>query len=46
MGVSENLKRAIAFPREQVVLGRSPGVGLDILNRDPPAATTLSLIHI
>lgn len=46
MGVSENLKRAIAFPREQVVLGRSPGVGLDILNRDRPAATTSDAIHL
>jgi PfaD family protein len=46
MGVSENLKRAIAFPREQVVLGHSPGTGFDILDGDRPAGASSDAIHL
>ena len=37
MGVSENLKRAIAFPREQVALSHTPLNGLAILDSEDSA---------
>jgi len=46
MGVSENLKRAIAFPREPVVLARTPSAGLDILELEERANASSNQVHL
>ena len=38
MGVSDSLKRAIAFPREQVALAHASGAELAILEHGQPVA--------
>lgn len=40
MGVSDNLKRAIALPREEVALVHASGAGLAILDPDRPAGAS------
>ncbi|MEH6412065.1 MAG: 2-nitropropane dioxygenase, partial [Hyphomonas sp.] len=40
MGVSDSLKRAIAFPREQVALAHASGAELAILEHGQPAAAS------
>lgn len=44
MGVSDNLKRAIAYPREQVALAHATGAGLTILDHDRPSAASPNAI--